>query len=351
MGKTSFYSLTVSDIIKETADTVSIALSIPQDIKSQFQFIAGQYITFKVDIDGEELRRAYSICSSPSENDIRVAVKKVQSGKFSTYANETLKVGDVIEVMPPMGNFKLSPTAGESYVGIAAGSGITPIMSMIKATLDVGASFVLYYGSKSVKDIIFKEELASLVVASDGKLKVIHVLSREDHQNCDNGRIDKTYVNDKIEATNFTQAFLCGPEEMIHTATDVLVAKGMDKEKINFELFTASTSVDSSPASNGAAAVVEDFDAEITIILDDEEEVITANSNGDSILEVGLKAGLDLPFACKGGVCCTCKAQVKEGEVYMEMNYSLDEDEVKDGYVLACQCKPRSKKVVLDFDV
>ena len=200
-----------------------------------------------------------------------------------------------------------------------------------------------------MKDIIFKEELDTLVAQGDGRLSVVHVLSRENHADCDNGRIDQSYIQDKIEASSFAQAYLCGPEEMIHTATDVLVAKGMDKDNVNFELFTSSSSEASTASSN--EAVAESFDSEVTIIIDDEEEVITANSNGESILEVGLKAGLDLPFACKGGVCCTCKAQVKEGEVFMEMNYSLDEDEVQDGFVLACQCHPRTKKVVLDFDV
>jgi len=347
MGNTSFYSLGVSDIRKETADTVSIAFDVPVDVRKEFAFVPGQYLTFKANIGGEEVRRAYSICSGPDEDELRVAIKKVDKGVFSSYANDILKVGDKLDVMPPMGNFKLFEKAGESYLAIAAGSGITPIMSMIKSAMEKGANFTLLYGSKTEADIIFKEELDRLSAKFNYQLKVVHVLSRESVGSHTAGRIDSELIKNHLAANKYDQTFLCGPELMINTASEALTHKGYAKDQIHFELFTAplETAEEAKPYSG------EKFTAQVTMIIDDEESVISVDSDGESVLEAGLMDDLDLPFACKGGVCCTCKCQVKEGKVEMDVNYALDDDEVEDGYVLACQAHPRTEKVVLDFDV
>jgi ring-1,2-phenylacetyl-CoA epoxidase subunit PaaE len=347
MGKNTFSTLEITDVRKETSDTVSIALQIPADLRSDFAFTAGQYLTFKVTINGEEIRRAYSICSSPSADELRIAVKKVDDGAFSTFANESLKAGDKIEVMPPMGNFMLKPEAGKTYMGIAAGSGITPVMSMIKASINAGANYTLLYGSKTEEDIIFKSELDDLVTRANGKLKVHHVLSRQEGTNHKYGRVSEEIIAECLSDESFEGAFLCGPELMINTASSTLESKGYSKDKIHFELFTAPLE----EVKEKVAYAGEKFTAQVTYIIDDEEDTVAVPSDGDSILDMGLAADLDLPFACKGGVCCTCKCQVKEGEVEMKINYALDDEEIAEGYVLACQSHPRTEKVVVDFDV
>lgn len=359
MAKTDFYPLVVSNVRRETADTVSVAFKLSDDLKSEFAFEAGQYLTFKHQHEGEEIRRSYSICVAPSENELRVAIKQVEGGIFSTFANNTLKAGDTLECMPPMGNFttEINAQHDKNYIAFVAGSGITPVMSIVKTVLDEepDSSFTLVYGNKEFQSIIFREEIEALKNKHMGRLHVIHVLSRERLESELNyGRIDKSkcegLCTSLIDISKFHKAFLCGPEEMILSVKDFLVEKGMDKSAVKFELFNTGVKKDVKKV-----VATENLDnkelSEITIKVDDRTFDIQLARGGASILDAALIKGADLPYACKGGVCCTCKAKVLEGEVEMEVNYALEEDEVAAGYILSCQAHPISKKVVVDFDV
>jgi ring-1,2-phenylacetyl-CoA epoxidase subunit PaaE len=358
----TFNALKVSDIKRETSDCVSVAFEVPEDLRSKYQFVQGQYLTFKASIGGEEIRRSYSICSSPLDGELRVAIKKVPDGRFSTYANETLKEGDVLETMTPEGNFfkVLDPKATNTYVAFAAGSGITPIMSIIKSTLTIEqeAKFVLFYGNKSSKSIIFKEEIEDLKDAFLNRFEVHHVLSRED-QGADTlkGRIDGEKC--KLFATNFFDIeevdtyYLCGPEQMILGVKDALLDLGVPKEKVLFELFTTPVAAAASANEKATKKVVaadKNAMSDVTVVLDGEETHFQVAYSGNTVLDAALDAGADVPFACKGAVCCTCRAKVLEGSVEMDMNYALEEDELEAGYVLTCQSHPTSEKVVISFD-
>ncbi len=351
-----FYSLRVNDIQRETADCVSVAFQIPEQNHDDFHFIQGQYLTIKAVIEGEEIRRSYSICSSPTDKELRVAVKKVPKGRFSTYANENLKVGDILEVMPPMGNFytQLDPKNKRHYVAFAAGSGITPIMSILKTVLktEPQSAFTLFYGNRATDSIIFLEQLEALKNVYLGRLSVHHILSRE-HPGSDlfYGRIDqdkcRSYFQHLIDIKDIDEFFLCGPAPMIEGVSDTLQELGADKKKIHFELFSsAGSSVARRDISN-----VPKIESSISIKLDGITHHFPLSSDGDTILDAALKGGLDLPFACKGGVCCTCRAKLIEGTAEMEVNYALEAEEVAAGYILTCQSHPTSSKLVVDFDV
>lgn len=355
-----FHTLKIIDIRRETADTVSIAFSIPDSLTQDYQFLPGQYLTFKREIDGEEVRRSYSICSSEEET-LRVAVKKVPKGRFSTFANEVLQPGDELEVMTPMGRFTTPIDAQhqKQYVAFCAGSGITPILSILKTVLqkEPRSQFTLFYGNKNFDSIIFREEIEALKNKYLGRLSVHHVLSRERLGSpLFTGRIDvekcnafaKTFFDPK-EVDAF---FLCGPETMIRSVTESLVNLGADSKRVHFELFT-------SPAGNlggkkiataTAVEVVDGYQSKVTVVLDGDAFDFSLDYGGDNVLDAALKQGADLPFACKGGVCCTCRARLLEGEVKMDVNYALEEEEVKAGFILTCQSHPRSERIVVDFD-
>ncbi|MBL7766709.1 MAG: phenylacetate-CoA oxygenase/reductase subunit PaaK [Chitinophagaceae bacterium] len=359
MTTPQFHSLRVKDIRKETATCVSVALDIPQDLKETFAYQAGQYITFKKDMDGEELRRSYSLCSSPLEDDFRVAIKQIRGGKFSTYANKTLKVGDTLEVMPPMGNFVLKPDTAKAghYLAFVAGSGITPVLSMIKTTLqqEPESRFTLVYGNQNFQSIIFREAIEALKSKYLHRLQVIHILSRERMETELNyGRISTEkcaqLFTRLIDLESISQFLLCGPEEMIHCIKDYLIGRGVAQEKIRFELFNTSTSAKQKEEYQAAHAEDAGKMCSLTIKVDDRSFDLPLAYTGESILDAALKHGADLPFACKGGVCCTCRAKVIEGEVEMEVNYALEPDEVANGFVLTCQAHPKSDRVVIDFD-
>jgi ring-1,2-phenylacetyl-CoA epoxidase subunit PaaE len=350
----NFHPLPIKEVKRETEDTVSIAIDMPDHLKNAFAYTQGQYLTFKKRIQDEELRRSYSLCSSPvTDSEWRVAIKKVDGGKFSSFANENLKSGDVLEVMMPEGNFFTEVKEGQSktYTAFAAGSGITPIMSIMKTVLAVesGSKFNLYYGNKSENSIIFKEEIDALQSQYGDRLNVWYVLSREDKDGYFGGRIDPAKCDEfELNDSAFYQAddyFLCGPEEMIFSVKDKLVEKGVSSDKVHFELFTTPVKAD-----EGSEEEVPDLDAEVTVIMDGEEFNYTLNSKGDSILDSAMDAGADVPFSCKGAVCCTCRAKVTEGKVHMDMNYALTDEEVEEGYVLTCQSHPVTSKVTVDYD-
>ena len=352
-----FHSLKIKEVRRETSDTVSIAFDLDQGQKEAFQYIQGQYLTLKADINGEEVRRSYSICTSPAEDaPIRVVVKKVPGGKFSTFANESLKAGDVLEAMPPMGNFYTTLDAAQSknYVAFAAGSGITPMMSIMKTIMAVepNSTFTLFYGNKNAGSVIFKEELEDLKDKHLLRMRVYHVMSREElSSELFTGRItgDKCsrFCEHLIDVKNTDEVFLCGPVGMIEEVTETLVEAGMDKKNIHFELFTTGT-----PTAGKKEDLLpeENVDSKVTIILDGDEMTFPLSSRGENILDAALNSGADVPYACKGAVCSTCKARVLEGKVDMEMNYALEEDELERGFILTCQSHPVSEKVVVDFD-
>ncbi len=352
---THFHSIKVKEVIRETPDCVSVSFDIPTDLKEVFTFKEGQNITIKKILNGEEVRRSYSICAAPHEGILKVAIKKVETGLFSTYANEALKAGDVLEIMSPTGKFSTKNTTG-NYLGIAAGSGITPIMSIIKHVLKTQAdsSFTLLYGNQRRGSIIFFEEIEGLKNKYMDRFNFINILSREKTDSFINyGRINEEKLialKHLLDFKDLTEAFICGPEEMIFSAAAFLENEGMAKKDIHFELFTSPgqqnniakktiTTEDIGPKSN------------ITIKLDGRSFDFTLGYNADNILDAALLQGADLPYACKGGVCCTCKAKLVTGKVHMDVNYALEEEEVEAGFILTCQSHPLTEVVVVDYDV
>lgn len=357
--KPTFHTLTIADVNEETSDCCSIAFEVPSHLKQDYQFIQGQYLTLKADINGEDVRRSYSICSSPNGEELRVAIKQVPQGKFSTYANQQLKKGDQLEVMTPAGKFytELDVTHEKHYVGVAAGSGITPILSILKAVLETepNSRFTLLYGNKNTSSIIFKEEIEALKNVYMSRLTVHYFLSREILDvPLMNGRIDQEKCSEiftrLLDVTDIHECFSCGPEPMIFAVRDSLLEQGFDQKHIHFELFT-------SPLGKLGAERQPDIEekdrgkvSEITITLDGKAFKFDLPLGGNNLLDAALAQGADLPYACKGGVCCTCRAKILEGEVDMLVNYALEPEEVEAGFVLTCQAYPKSDKVVVDFD-
>lgn len=354
-----FHNLKVADIYKETEDTSVVTFEIPLELKDVFEFRQGQHLTLKADINGEDVRRSYSLCSSPIEHEWKVAVKLIPGGKFSTYINEELKTGDHLEVMVPSGTFgvPVKPEEDKNYLFFAAGSGITPVLSMIKTHLkaESNSTCKLFYVNKTAKSIIFKEELEQLRNTYFGRLEIYYFLTKERRDiELFNGRFDddKMQVLTKtfIDIPDTSEVFLCGPEKMVNYVSEYLINKGLPKELVHFELFVSGLSEeDIKRAERLAQQNVEGV--EITIVDGGKEFVFTMTKDYDNILDAALNAGADLPFACKGGVCSTCKCKVIEGAVEMKINYALDEKEVSQQLVLSCQAVPTAEKVVVDFDV
>ncbi len=352
-----FHTLKIKDIRRETADCVSLAFEIPEPLQSAYTYLPGQYLTLKTAVNGEEIRRSYSICSSPVDAELRVAVKQVENGRFSTLANQVLQVGDALEVMTPMGNFHAAhdPAHRKHYVAFAAGSGITPIMSILKTVLrtEPHSRFTLFYGNQSSERVIFREAIEGLKNQYLGRLAVHYVLSREfTGSDLFTGRISRqkcaTFFDKIIAIEDVDEFFICGPQEMNEDIRDLLLENGVERKQVHVELFT--TGVRREARTTKEVSKQSGTEAQIQITLDGTIFEFPLYSNGDSILDAALKKGADLPFACKGGVCCTCRARLTEGEVEMEVNYALEPDEVAAGYILTCQSHPRSARVVVDFD-
>jgi ring-1,2-phenylacetyl-CoA epoxidase subunit PaaE len=356
-----FRKLRVQDVRRETNDCVSVAFAVPDDLREEFRFIQGQNITIRTRVGEEEIRRSYSICSSPFEEELRIAVKKVPGGLFSTYANDQLRMGDELEVLPPTGKFytALDPAKPKNYLAFAAGSGITPILSLIKTVLaaEPDSQFTLVYGNRHRPSIIFREELEALKNRYMHRLALHHILSREKtdislHQ----GRIDALKCGelcDKlIDLAGTDEVFLCGPAQMIFTVKRWLEEKGVDHRKIHFELFHTQEGLPSAGSVEDAAVrtPLTGKISRVTVRLDGTSFEFDLPFEGDPVLDAALFQGADLPFACKGGVCCTCRAKLVEGKVEMDVNYALEEDELAEGFILTCQSHPRSEKVVIDFD-
>lgn len=353
-----FHSLRVKKVEKETDDCVSIEFEVFGELKEVFQFKQGQNLTIKKVFNGEELRRNYSICTSPFDNQLKVAVKKAEGGVFSTWANEKLKAGDVLEVLPPTGKFytELNPSQKKNYVAFAAGSGITPILSIIKTTLitEPKSEFTLVYGNRTKNSIIFKEELEALKDKFIDRFRFYHILSRElTDIEINNGRIDvdklQLLFSKLIDLKTCDEFFLCGPEEMIFCIRGYLEARGVSAGKIHFELFTVPGATKSEVRSE-RSEMDEGPKSKVSVKLDGILFDFDLEYEGQSILDAALKKGADLPYACKGGVCTTCKAKLVEGKVSMDVNWGLEPDEVAKGYILTCQSHPQTEKVVVDFD-
>ena len=352
--KPSFHPLIIKDIVKETNDAVSVSFEVPVELKSSFLYKSGQYLTLKALINGEEVRRSYSLCSAPHEDSWKVAIKAIETGKFSNFANNKLKKGDLLEVMNPMGTFILPQVIeNKNFVFFAVGSGVTPVLSMIKSVLaeSTSATITFFYGNKGFGSIIFREEIEALKNKYMDRLRVTHVLSRESLGNTiQKGRIDSNKCSDLIDAfvsvDTVDDVFICGPKDMIFAVRDTFVAKGFNEKSIHFELFTSGDS----PIKSNEVNQEENISALVTVIVDGDVLEIPLKSNDINILDAALNAGADLPFACKGGVCCTCKAKIVEGTVRMDVNYALEAEEVEAGYILTCQSHPTSEKLIVSFD-
>ncbi|QNH62234.1 1,2-phenylacetyl-CoA epoxidase subunit PaaE [Hymenobacter sediminicola] len=355
-----FHKVKIKSIVRETPDCVSVSLDVPADLRETFKFTQGQYLTFRRDHDGEELRRSYSICSSPLDNEWRVAIKKVPEGRFSSLAVETLRVGEELEVMPPMGHFytELHPEQQKLYVMFAAGSGITPVMSIVKTVLltEPNSQVYLIYGNRGRNSIIFKEEIEALKNKFVDRLSVYHILSREQGDtDLLFGRINaekaRLFLQKIVPASEIDEAFICGPEEMINDVKDVLTEAGVAPEKIHFEMFASAGSAQRAAARQAQRPAGEDDKhSQVTVQLEGTKRVLEMSYYGDTILDALLETGADAPYSCKNGMCSTCRCRVTEGTVEMDVNYSLSDTEVAKGYVLSCQARPTSEKVCVDFD-
>lgn len=354
-----FHQLKISNIRRETEDAVSIAFDIPSELKNEYQFISGQYLTLKAMINGEDVRRSYSICTAPHENELRVAIKKVEDGRFSTFANEVLNENDTLDVMTPMGKFQAIPDPNnkKNYLGFVGGSGITPVISIIKTVLtnEPQSTFTLFYGNRTVNSIIFKEEITGLKNTFLDRFVLHHLLTEEKLEApLFNGRMDqekcKLLYKLIVDPNKMDDIYICGPKPMMDEIIASLETEKVDMKKVHFELFT-------SPLGNLAKEkkkTISPFDAKkesmITVKLDGDEFEFRLKYGGNNILDAAMNTGADLPFACKGGVCATCKAKILEGEIEMDVNYGLDPEEVEAGYILTCQAHPRTAKIIVDFD-
>lgn len=348
-----FLPLTIKAIQPQTEQAICIAFDVTTDVAETFEYQAGQHLTIRHMTDDGEIRRCYSICSDAQE-DMSIAIKKIDQGQFSTWANEHLEVGQTLEVMPPQGVFfqKAAKRGGQNYLSFAAGSGITPILSIVKTVLSTqpDANFTLVYGNRSWQQTMFSEQIMDLKDRFKTRLQLINIFSRElSESELFNGRIDANKLQQLFDAelisADVDHCFACGPEAMMEAVETVLPKLGIDRNKIHTERFHTGT------VNKPTAQQIEKRSEErVNVILDGRELIVDVSKQDDSILDAALRAGADLPYACKGGVCATCKCKVLEGEVDMAVNYSLEQEELDKGYVLSCQSLPVSPNVRLSFD-
>ncbi len=349
-----FYPLRIQDLRRETNDCISIAFDVPSDLASIFQYTQGQYLTLRTTIDGAEVRRSYSLCSSPLDGEWRVAIKRVEGGVFSTFANQQLKKNDILEVMPPMGKFftPLEPSVKKQYVLFAAGSGITPILSILKTLLasEPLSEISLVYGNRNAQSVLFREAIEGLKNKYLSRLRVYHVLSRERlDSDLFYGRIDapkmRTLLAKIPDLLRGNTYFICGPEAMTQDIRSELTAHNVATQNIHFELF--GTAHKTTKYIKPVAAAPKS----IALVTLDGMTTQVPLYDRQMVLDAALEMGMDLPFACKGGVCCTCRAMLLSGTVEMEVNYSLEADELARGFILTCQARATSEQIVVDFDM
>jgi ring-1,2-phenylacetyl-CoA epoxidase subunit PaaE len=351
----AFHPLLVTDVRRETDDTVSVAFAVPPELADAYRFQHGQHLTMRTRLDGEEVRRSYSICSGLDDRELRVAVKHLPAGRFSGWLHASLRPGDTVDVLTPSGRFTvpLDPSRARHYLAIAAGSGITPIVSIVKTVLagEPRSTVTLVYGNRSVSSIIFRDELDDLKNRHMGRFQLLHLLSREQQEvPLLNGRITgdkiRALARTVIDLDSVDEVFLCGPEPMTLEVRDTLVSLGLDPQHLHLELF-------GTPYTTAARVTPPDSPAgerrHVTVVLNGVKTELDVPTS-QSVLEAGLAAGLDLPFSCKGGVCATCRARVCEGALDMAANFALEPWEVEAGYVLTCQSRPVSDSIVVDYD-
>lgn len=353
-----FHSLKVRDVKRETADSVSVSFEVPPQLMADYQFKQGQYLTLKLKVNGEEIRRSYSICTSPfSEKDLRIAIKEVENGKASTYINRSLKVGDQMEVMTPMGNFHspLSGSAVKNYILFAGGSGITPMMSILKSVLYIEkqSKIVLFYANRDENAVIFKSELEKIAADNADRLVMVNIY---DKPLAPMDELYKGFITpEKVAAfsqkyfpiKSENEYFICGPGPMMENVKQGLEQLKADSTKVHIEYFTAV--VEAVAAAEGKATG-EVISSNVTVIQYGMETNFKLNSNGMNVLDAALDAGVDVPFSCKGAVCCTCRAKVIEGKARMDANFALTDGEVEEGFILTCQAHPLTEKLVVDYD-
>ncbi len=361
MSTAAYHTLTVSDVSPETDQAVCVGFEVPENLRDTFKFNPGQYLTLRADINGESVSRSYSICVGPGHDTLKVAIKRVEGGVFSNYANDQLKPGSTIEVMPPQGHFSvtLEPDSARNYLFIAAGSGITPIMSNIEAVLEgePNSRVTLLYGNQRTSTIMFRQTLSFLKNRYMDRFNWVNILSKESQEApLLNGRLDnkkgaelnRTLINLK----GFDLFLLCGPESMISEVSRGLKGIGIHEDQILYELF-GSSAEDAAERVARHHARSEAYGGkmcQVTIVNDGRSQEISIAADGENLLDAGINVGIDLPYACKGGVCSTCKAQLVEGEVEMDIQRGLTAEEIANGMILTCQAHPISDKVVVDFD-
>ncbi len=346
----AFYKLNIKEVRRETKDAVSVLFNVPEGLKSNYQFIAGQYINLKLKLDNDEIRRAYSICAEPESGELRIAIKAVKNGVFSQFANKSLKAGDTIEVGTPEGNFTFEPKHDKqkNYAAFVAGSGITPVLSILKSVLisEPNSSFVLVYGNKTPDETIFYQQINDLHQQFVGRFFVHYIYSQAKIEGELFGRIEKSTVNfvlnNKHKEKEFDKFYLCGPEQMINTVSDVLKQHNVKEKDIKFELFSTSSKENEIKYSG-------DGHSKITILVDGDQATFQM-SQKQTILEAALKQGIDAPYSCQGGICSSCLARVTTGTAEMKKNSILTDSEIASGLVLTCQAVPTSAEIFVDYD-
>jgi ring-1,2-phenylacetyl-CoA epoxidase subunit PaaE len=353
-----YHPLTVSRLLQETHDSVRIGLDVPKSLKNDYEFLPGQHLPIEVSLGGKKLRRTYSICSAPGQSPIEIGIRLQPGGQFSGYAGAELKVGDQLQVMPPFGRFhaNIDPTKDKSYLAFAAGSGITPIISILRATLEgePDSRIVLFYGNRTQQSTMFIDDLYALKNRFPERLQLNFLFSREEQEfEIMSGRLDAKKVgelcNHFCDGLDPTEAFICGPDTMIADVTDALLSLGFDEAAIHAERFGAIRKSKSTPASAQTQAS-SGKSAKISVIMDGHRKSFEMPAEGESIVNAAAHKGIDLPYSCKSGVCATCRTHIREGKVRMDTNFGLEPWEVEQGFVLACQSHPLTDTVVLDYD-
>jgi ring-1,2-phenylacetyl-CoA epoxidase subunit PaaE len=352
-----FHTLTVAEVRPETSDAVSVVFAVPPSLAADYAFVPGQYLTLRRTLDGEDMRRSYSICSAPDDGELRIAIKRVPGGPFSTWATTALRAGEAVEVMTPTGRFGAHLGEGQVYAGFAAGSGITPILSILRGVLaqQTKSRFFLFYGNRTSHDMLFREALEELKDRHIGRLSVFHVLSQEQQDvPVLTGRLDpervRLLLTHIVPAALVDHAFVCGPEGMSEGVAAALHELGIPEARIHIERFVSALSGRPAvPRTRPAPGVPEAAHCVATVILEGKRTDVPVAA-GEAVLDAALRAGLDLPYACKGGMCCTCRARLVEGAATMALNYSLEKWEIDAGFVLTCQSHPTTPRVVLDYD-
>jgi ring-1,2-phenylacetyl-CoA epoxidase subunit PaaE len=363
MSDTHFYPLTITDVQPETDTAIAVTFAVPDELQQTFRFIQGQFLTLKAEIKGKQIRRSYSICSGIDDGRLRVGIKRVEGGYFSNFANDSFKVGDRVEVMPPQGDFhtELSPDHAKNYMCIAVGSGITPILSILKSVLSTepDSRVTLLYGNSTSNTVMFKDELSFIKNRYMDRFQWINIMGVED-QGADliNGRIDnnKGYALQKsklIDIRTTDEAFICGPEAMMAEVSHGFRMEGLSESQIHYELFATSASdarAMLAKAQHRVEAFGEDKSSKVTVVADGRSIQFELATVGQNVLDAGLEQGMELPYSCKAGVCSTCKCKLTKGQVEMDITHGLSAAEIEAGFVLSCQAHPISDEVVLDFD-